>query len=164
MVISVVCTAEITSDPAVISGLATILSVATILGCELYQRVKKRYTTAMVYLGSSLIMFLFLPMMLAGGSVKMFCICYFLVSIGYGIINISGPVYATEIIGYQDIGTYTSVRLIVTTAGQAVASYGIAVAMDYVPAIVIMAVCGLCQLISGIMYYGYDVKWRKCSE
>jgi len=160
-VIAVVCMKEITTDPAVISGLATILCVATIAGCELYQIVRKRISTAMVYLISSVVMFLFLPLMLNGSRTVIFCVCYFFVGIGYSVINVSGPVYASEIVDYKDIGTYTSVRLIVTMAGQAAASYGVALAMEYVPSLGILLVCGLAQLISGIMYYRYDVKWKQ---
>ena len=106
-------------------------------------------------------MFLFLPGMLIGKNVSIFCICYFIACIGYNIINVSGAVYATEIISYSDIGTYTSVRLIVMTLGQAISSYGVAVAMEYMPGVVILTICGMAQLISGIMYYLYDMRYRK---
>lgn len=160
-IISVVCVKEITTNASVISGLAVLLSVASIVGCALYQLFRRKLKTSTLYMICSIQMFLFLPGMLIGKNVSIFCICYFIACIGYNIINVSGAVYATEIISYTDIGTYTSVRLIVMTLGQAISSYGVAVAMEYMPSVVILTICGMAQLISGIMYYLYDMRYRK---
>ena len=84
----------------------------------------------------------------------------FIAYIGFNILSSAGAVYATEIVGYEDIGTYTAVRLIAIMLGSAVTSQTIAFAMDYIPSVVILFICGLCQLISGYMFYRFDVKYR----
>lgn len=160
-IISVICVKEVTTNASVISGLAVLLSVASIVGCALYQLFRKKLKTSVLYMICSIQMFLFLPGMLIGKNVSIFCICYFIACIGYNIINVSGAVYATEIISYSDIGTYTSVRLIVMTLGQAISSYGVAVAIEYMPSVVILIICGMAQLISGIMYYLYDIRYQQ---
>ena len=159
-VMTVVCMKEITSNASVISGLTAISSVSSIIGCALYQVMRNKLKTAALYLLSSILMFLFLPAMLMGRSVAIFCICFFVLYIALNIINVSGAIYATEIVRYHEMGTYTSVRLITMTLGQAVANYAVVAAMDYVPTALILTVCGLAQLASGIMYYHYDVKYR----
>lgn len=160
-VMTVVCMKEITSNASVISGLTTIASVASIIGCALYQVLRNRLKTAALYLLSSILLFLFLPITLTGRSVGIFCICFFFLYIALNIINVSGAIYASEIVRYNEMGTYTSVRLITMTLGQAVANYAVVAAMDYMPTVLILTVCGLAQLASGIMYYHYDVKYQK---
>lgn len=159
-VIAIVCMQDITNNATVLSGLATISAVSMIGGSVLYQALRKKVSTVNLFFAASIGMFLFLPLMLVGKNVIVFCVFFCLVYIGYSIISSTAAVYATEIVDYQDIGTYSAVRLIAIMAGQAVGCQGIAWAMDYVPSIVIMAVCGVSQLISGIMYYRYERKYR----
>ena len=154
-VIAVICSAEITSDPTVISALITILSIASIVGCTSYQKVSRKIKTRTAYLISSIIMCVFLPLMVIGRSVSAFCIFFFLAGIGYHVVAVTGAVYAAEIMTYDDMGTYTSVRLIVMTAGQATASFLVGALTGKIPVFVIMLAGGLCQLISGIMFYLY---------
>lgn len=160
-VMTVICMKEITSNTSVISGLTAISSLSSIIGCALYQILGNKLKTATLYLLFSIQAFLFLPIMLSGRSVSVFCICYFFIHIATNIINVSGAVYATEIVGYNEMGTYTSVRLITMTLGQAVANYAVVAAMDYLPTALILIICGLAQIASGVMYYYYDVKYQK---
>lgn len=160
-VMTVVCMKEVTSNTSVVSGLTAISSVSSIIGCALYQVLRTKLKTATLYLTSSIQVFLFLPIMLSGRSASIFCICYFFIHIAINIINVSGAVYATEIIQYNEMGTYTSVRLITMTLGQAVANYAVVAAMDYLPTVLILTICGVAQLVSGFMYYYYDVKYQK---
>lgn len=156
-----ICMKEITSNTSVISGLTAISSLSSIIGCALYQILRNKLKTATLYLSSSIQAFLLLPIMLSGHSVSVFCICYFFIHIAINIINVSGAVYATEIVCYNEMGTYTSVRLITMTLGQAVANYTVVATMDYLPTELILTICGLAQFASGIMYYYYDVKYLK---
>jgi len=160
-IIAVICMKEISTNASVISALATIYSVACITGSSIYQIFRKKINTVSIYAGSSLFMCLLLPIMLIGQSVPVFCITYFLVCIFYNAINIAGAVYPTEFIGYLDMGTYTSVRLIIMTLGQAFASYAISYAIDYIPTILVVAFCGAAQMISGVMYYLFEQKRQK---
>ena len=158
-IIAVICAAEITTNPAVISGLATISTIAMIIGCSLYKAVSLKLKTAKVYLDASVLMLLFMSAMLLRKTVPFFCICYFGASIGFGILGTAGAVYAMEIVGYRDIGTYTGFRYIIISLGQALSTYVIVWAMNYIPTAVIMAICGVFQLLSGILYYYYDVSF-----
>jgi len=154
-VIPVICRQEITSDSSVLSGFSTILSVSMITGCMIYQMIGRKTKTAVLYLTWSILEFVFMSLMLSGTNIYIFCICYLILCMGFYITNVAVPVFITEIIPYKDIGTYTSVRIVVMTLGQAVASYGTTVLLDYVPAAVILVGAGCAQLISGIMYFHY---------
>ncbi len=158
-IIAVICIREISDDVSVVSSLPTILSVASIACSCIYQPLRKKFGTAVIYLLSSVIMCLLLPMMLLWKAPLIFCLLYFIVCIGYSAINIAGALYATEYVPYQDIGSYTSVRLIVMTSGQALASYGVTILLDHLPAVAIVILCGAAQLISGAMYFYYDHRY-----
>lgn len=154
-VISLICAEEITTDPTVISALVTILSIASVIGCTGYQRISSKTNTATAYLVSSIIMCIFLPLMVIGKSTLVFCTCFLFAGIGYYVTTVAGAVFAAEIVPYEDMGTYTSVRLIALTAGQALSSYLVGTLLGTVPTFVILLVAGLCQLISGTLTYLY---------
>ena len=157
---TVVCMNEISSDATVLSALSAFIAVASIIASALYQAMRKKITTVKLYVTSSVVMAVFLPLMLVGKNLTVFFVCFCLAYLGYIIISTAGAVYATEIVGYHDIGTYSAIRLIAIMAGTALASQLIGTGMDYIPAIVIMGVCGLCQLVSGLMYHRFDVRYR----
>lgn len=159
-VITLVCTKEISDDQTVISSLVTVIALAAIVGCTAYRLLDKKIKTSVIYLAGSLIMFLFLPLMILGNSVFVFSTVYFIVGMGYNVINVSGAVYPTEIIAYKDIGVYTSVRLIVYMLGQAVSSYLIGITLASVPTVLILLIAGVFQLISGLMLYCYKPKMK----
>lgn len=159
-VIPVICRAEITTNASVLSGLATVLSLSAIVGSAIYLALQYRIRTPKLYLFWSAVQCLFLALMMSGKNVAVFFICYMIVCIGYNITNVAVPVYVTEIIPYEDIGSYTSVRLITMMAGQAIASYGATAVMDYVPGAVVLIIAGVTQLISGIMFYCYKAEKR----
>lgn len=157
---TVVCMNEISSDATVLSALSAFIAVASIIASALYQAMRKKITTVKLYVASSVVMAVFLPLMLVGKSLPVFFTCFCLAYLGYIIISTAGAVYATEIVGYHDIGTYSAVRLIALMTGTALASQLIGTCMDHIPSIVIMGICGLCQLISGLMYHRFDVRNR----
>jgi len=159
-VIAVICMKNITTNESVLSFLVTILSVSSIVGCSVYQALRKKISTVQLYAACSVLMFILLPLMLLGRSSVVFCIIYFFVGMAYNIINIAGAVYITEFIGYEDIGMYTSVRLIVMTAAQAISGAFIGMLIDSVSSVLIVGICGACQLISGIFYYLWDLRYQ----
>lgn len=163
-VIAIVCMKEITRSTTVISGLVTVLNVAGIVGCVLYNAIRKKVNTPLLYLLCGIDMFLFLPLMLLGRSWVVFCVFYFVAGVGYNIANTAAAILATEIVDYEEIGMYTCVRLITVIAGQAVVDAGVSLLIDYVPSILILVACGAFQLASGIMYYVLIKKLNKLKK
>ncbi len=157
-VMSVICIKNITDAPAVLSSLVTVYYFASILASFLYQFMVKKIKTATIYVLSSILLFIVLPFSLLGKSLPIFIILYAISIIFYIIVSSSNPVYFSEIIDYKEIGRYTSVRLIIMTLGQAVASFFVSFAIDRISSVFILIVAGTCQLISGIMLYLYKPK------
>ena len=107
---------------------------------------------------SSILLFIVLPFSLFGKSLPVFIIFYALSIIFFSIVSSSNPVYFSEIIDYREIGRYTAVRLIIMTLGQAISGFFVAFSIERIPSVLILIVCGTCQLISGVMLYLYKPK------
>ena len=104
-------------------------------------------------------MCLLLPLTVAGRSALLFCGLYFIIHCAYASNNLAGALYPSEYVPYEDIGTYTSVRLILMTAGQAIASYAVPYLLEAIPAALMLALGGAAQLCSGLLFLYYDRRW-----
>lgn len=160
-VIAVLCIKAVTDDQAYLSGLVTIFAVAGIGGSVLYNVVIKKFSTANIYMLSGLFMLVLLPLMVVGASPVVFGVCYFVAGMFYTIANNSAAVYATEIVDYYDMGTFTSSRLILIYIGQTVGSLIISAIIDTVPTILILLGGGLMQFVSGVFSHLWEVKFSK---
>ena len=156
---TVVCLHAISTDTTVVSGLTAISSVAAVVGAWLFGALRKKADTALLYAGCSILMCLLLPLMVVGSSVPVFCSLYFIISCAYYSNNIAGALYPTEYVPYEDIGAYTSVRLITMTLGQAIASYIVPEMLEVLPAMLLLALIGAAQLTSGLLFLRYDRRY-----
>ncbi len=158
---TVVFLQEITTDTAVVSGLSVISSVGSILGAWIFRNLKRKLDTATLYAGGSLLMCIFLPLMLLGHNTAVFYALYFVVYCAYISNNTAAALYPSEYVPYEDIGAYTSVRLIIMTLGQSIASYSIPFLLETLPAWLLLMLGGAAQLASGLMFLRYDRKYIK---
>ena len=154
----VICIYDISNNASVVSGMTVALSISAILGSALYRILGKRVKTTSVFMLGSLILFIALPLTLLGRIGAVFFAFYLIAGIGYSMVSISGAVYATEFIKAEDIGAFSSMRLIMISAGQAVSSYIIGILIGKIPSVLIIMIFGVCQLISGILHYCYKNK------
>ena len=151
-VIPLIFIKNISADSGDVSMLVNIMSVSAIAGCFLYRLCDRKIKTSAVYFVSSTVMFVFMPLLLAGYSVHMFYLSYFILGIFYNINAVSAAVHPSEFVPFERIGTYTSVRLIILTVGQALGAYVIGLLIDKVPSIIILVVCAFLQLVSGVAF------------
>lgn len=154
----VICIYDISNDASVVSSMTVALSISAILGSVLYRILGKRVKTKSVFMLGSLILFIALPLTLLGRIGAVFFVFYLIAGIGYSMVSISGAVYATEFIKAEDIGAFSSTRLIMIAAGQAVSSYIIGISIGKIPSVLILMIFGVCQLVSGILHYCYKNK------
>lgn len=157
-VMSVICIKNITDSPVVLSSLVTVYYFACIVASLLYEFITKKIKTATIYVLSSILLCIVLPFSLLGKSLPVFLIFYAVSIIFYSIVSSSNPVYFSEIIDYREIGRYTATRMITMTLGQAISGFFVSFSIDRIPSVFILVVCGVCQLISGVMLYLYKPK------
>jgi len=149
---------NITSDSEAVSMLVSIMSVSAILGSFIYRIADRKIKTSDVYFVSSIAMFVFMQLLLAGYNTTVFYVSYFMLGLFYNINAVAAAIYPSEYVDFERIGAYTSVRLIVLTVGQAVGAYVIGFLIESTPSVLILAVCAMLQLASGIMFKKYRVK------
>lgn len=160
-VISVIFIKNISKNPSQLSALVPVLSVATILGSILYERIKKFLSTEMIYFVSSIVIFALFPILVIGKSITLFFVVYAIIGIAYQMINQAAAVHPTEFIPYKEIGSFTSVRLIVMTAGSALSAYIVGLIVESVPSVFILLAAGLIQFASGLFYFCFGKKAKK---
>ena len=130
-------------------------SVSGIIGSMLYRMFANVLKTKSVFMLGSLIMFISLPLTLLGKTSIIFFTFYLIAGIGYSIVSNSGAIYATELIGVEDIGAFSSARIIMIAVGQAVSSYIIGISIGKMSSALIILLFVACQLISGMFHYCY---------
>lgn len=151
---AVICIHEISNDASVVRTVTVAFSITANIGSALYRTLGKRVKTKSVFmLGSSV--FIPLPLTLLGRIGAVFFAFYLIAGIGYNIVSISGAVYATEFIKAEDIGAFSSTRLIMIAADQAVLSYIIGISIGKIPSVLIIMIFGVCQLVTGILYRAF---------
>lgn len=134
---AVICIHEIPNDASVVRTVTVAFSITANIGSALYRTLGKRVKTKSVFMLGSSIVFIALPLTLLGRI---------------------GAVYATEFIKAEDIGAFSSTRLIMIAADQAVSSYIIGITIGKIPSVLIIMIFGVCQLVTGILYYCYKNK------
>ena len=149
------------------SELAMLVSagtVASILGNGLFTFFARERMVKVLCLLSSGGMLIFSAALIFPKSWTLFLILYLLLYICYTIVNSTVPVLVAQFIPYRVIGGYSSLRMMITTAGTAVSSMIVGVLMEHAPSgdsaftILLLLVCGLTQLYSGWAYYRYVKK------
>lgn len=150
---AVVMLSSVTNDASLSSGLSAASSVGYIISCFIYTRIYKKFKTLLFTLFGASVEFIALLFILSNGSnVKIFVIFYIIAYIGQVFVDVSIPVYITEIIPYKYMGGFTSIRMLLFTAGTATGNY-IAGVMSASHPKSLMILCGCAQLIAGIWYY-----------
>ena len=129
-----------------------ILQIATFTGNMFFALAYKKFSTKNLLLLATLGVCVSFPLSLEFGVVGFFC-CFAIASFFRFVIDIAIPVIITEIIPEEQIGPYTSIRMLIFTGAQAVATLIITplnAAIGYTGVLIFATVM---LFICGIMYY-----------
>ena len=129
-----------------------ITQVTMLLGNLVYALFCKKVSSKQFLLVSTFGMCLLLPGCLMFGVVG-FSVLLFLILFFRNIIDAAIPVLVTEIIPKNQIGAYTSIRMLVYTAAQAVATLIISPIVGVVGYVGLLIFAAVMQLICGLVYY-----------
>ncbi|MBP3361595.1 MAG: MFS transporter [Clostridia bacterium] len=149
-------------DKLIGSYIVVITNIAIILSCLLYSRIAKRGRNGGIIIISSIVVFVFTSLMMVGNSTRMFLICYSIAYFAVYLIMLAVPVVVTELIDYQVIGQYTAWRMMLFTVGVSVGGFLSIPMSEKFGGIVTFACSGLMFLITGIGYFTYEQKNKKC--
>ena len=157
-----------TQDSGELAMLVSVGTVASILGNAIFTVLSKEKLVKTLCLLSSIGLFVFSAALIIPGNWIWFLAIYLLLYTCYNIVNSTVPVLVAQFIPYEIIGGYSSLRMMITTAGTAISSMIVGFLMeraapgDSTYTVILLLVCGLSQLYSGWAYYRY-VKKERCA-
>ena len=108
-------------DETTSSYISVILQVATFAGNLFFAFAYKKFSTKNLLLFSTIGVCVSFPFSLELGVIGFFC-CFTIASFFRFVIDTAIPVIITEIIPQEQIGPYTSIRMLIFTGAQAVAT------------------------------------------
>lgn len=145
-----------------IVGVMTVaIYITTIISCYIYSKIVNQNNNRKIILLSSVLMMIFLPGMLVGKSVTVFCVMYVIVHFAYTLINYAVPVMVTEMVDYEYIGQYSAWRMLLHTGGTAAAGFVATYMLEWFGGIPTLMIAGGAQLLSGAVYYLYNRETQK---
>lgn len=155
---AVVMLSTVTDDAAVSSSLSIVSAAGSAVACFIYAKSYRRFKTTSFCLFGGIVMACSMSLMLVSGSVFVFSIMYLISYIGMTLVDFSIPIYICEIVPYEKIGAYTSVRMLLTTGGAAVGNSVAGVLADKSPLLLLISGAFL-QITVVFAYYLYDKKF-----
>ena len=129
-----------------------ILQIATFTGNMFFALAYKKFSTKNLLLLATLGVCVSFPLSLEFGVVGFFC-CFAIASFFRFVIDIAIPVIITEIIPEEQIGPYTSIRMLIFTGAQAVATLIITPLNAMIGYTGVLIFATVMLFICGIMYY-----------
>lgn len=137
-------------DASDTSLMVTVSSVSSILGAAFFSFLSRKFDPRDLCLIGSIAVAVF-PVIGLGGK-ELFFAVYFIIMFGKIVVDLSVPTMLYRYISYEIAGEYHAWRLMLSTAGTAVATLLTGFFTESVPAVWIAVVAGLLQLASGLLY------------
>jgi Na+/melibiose symporter-like transporter len=129
-----------------------VMQIAMFAGNALYIALYKKIPPKALLLVSTIGVFAFLPFCIHGGLIW-FLTAFFIAYLFRMIVDTAIPVVITEIIPQHQIGAYTSIRMLVFTGAQAVATIIITPLISVIGYTGLLAFAGTMQLVCGVGYW-----------
>ena len=129
-----------------------VMQIAMFAGNALYVATYKKLSSNFLLLISTIGCCVFFPICISGGLVW-FLVLFFIAYFFRMIIDTAIPVIVTEIIPQNQIGAYTSIRMLVFTGAQAVATLIITPLVGVIGYVGLLIFASIMQFVCGIVYY-----------
>lgn len=162
-VITVIAISTALLDEQSSSYINIVMQVAMFGGNLIYAAFCKKISTRRVLLISTLGASLFLPICLEFGTVG-FLLLFFIAYFFRMIMDTALPVIVTEIIPREQIGAYTSIRMLVFTGAQAVAALLITPIVNIIGYVGLLIVASVMQIVCGVVYYAVARKRKAVTQ
>lgn len=139
-------------DETTSSYVNLILQIATFAGNLFFAFAYKKFSTKNLLLISTLGVCILFPFSLELGVIGFFC-CFTVASFFKFVTDTAFPVIVTEIIPKEQIGSYTSIRMLIFTGAQAVATLIITPLNEAIGYTGVLIFASAMLLICGVTYY-----------
>ena len=139
-------------DETTSSYVNLILQIATFAGNLFFAFAYKKFSTKNLLLISTIGVCILFPFSLELGTIGFFC-CFTVASFFKFVTDTAFPVIVTEIIPKEQIGSYTSIRMLIFTGAQAVATLIITPLNEAIGYTGVLIFASAMLLICGVTYY-----------
>lgn len=130
-----------------------ITQAATFFGNIFFALICRRVSNKTSLLISSIMMAVAMPLSILNGGLAEFLIFYAVAYFAVMIISISIPLLVCEIVPYEQIGSFTCIRMMLFTLGSVVASVLYKPLADLIGYTWLFVVAGVLQIICGVAHY-----------
>ena len=137
------------------SAMSLAYTVMSVLGPLAFFELQKRTRLHSMLAVCSAMIPAAMALLTMGGSFGSFIAVYVVLMLLIGIVDNLMPVLVTRIIPYENIGSYTSLRMGTHMAGLSLGSMAAGAALGNVPTAALLAFSGCLQLGSGFAYWMY---------
>ena len=144
--------------------LNVVTQLAILVGSLLFAFTCKKFKVRKLLFISTLFVVLLLPLTVIKKDAILFLVLYGIMYLFMIIIDTSIPVLITEIIPEDEIGGYTSIRMMVFTAGTSVATLLITPITNLVGYVGLLIFASICLLICCLTYYFVATIYKKGSN
>ena len=151
-VIAVVATSMEIVDKQTSSYVNIVMQVAMFVGNFLYVMLHKRLSSRTLLFISTIGVAVFFQLCISGG-LGWFLIAFFVAYLFRMIIDTAIPVVVTEIIPQNQIGAYTSIRMLVFTGAQAIVTAVIPTLVNAIGYMGLLVFATLMQVVCGVVYW-----------
>ncbi len=151
-VITVIAISENVLDDKTSSIVNVVMQIAMFVGNLMYIFTCKKISSKSWLLISTIGMCITFPLCLLGGNIWFFII-FFIAYLSRMVIDTVIPVLVTEIISKEQIGAYTSIRMLIFTGAQAVATLIISPMVGVIGYTGLLIFAAVMQAICGVGYY-----------
>jgi len=144
--------------------ISIITQAATFLGNIAFAMICRRVSNKMSLLISSIITAVAMPISILHGNLTEFLIAYAVSYFSWMIVAIAVPMLVCEIVPYEQIGSFTCVRMMLFTFGSVVASVVYKPLSDLVGYLGLFILAGVLQIICGVVHYTTAVRVKRENE
>ena len=130
-----------------------LTQITTFTGNMLFSILCRRIKTRMLLIASSVVLGAVLPLSVAGGGLAWFLIGFGISNFALMMANVSIPVLVCEIVPYEQIGSFTCIRMMIYTVGSVVASVVYKPLSDAVGFVWLFIIAGVMQIICGAGHF-----------
>lgn len=136
------------------SILTTIGMAATFFGSLVFSYLSDRVSSRVLCIISAIIVMITIPISIVNGKLWFF-VFYFLGISARHIVDGTIPVMITQIVPYEQMGAYTSLRMMLMTGGAALASLIGSLLVGKIPAVLLFGCAAGMLLLCVVTYYVY---------
>ena len=138
-----------------------LIQVASFIGNILFTVLCGKFKSRTILLYSSILLAIIFPFTIMNGNIYEFLIAYAISYMLLIIVNIAIPTLVYEIIPYSQIGSYSSIRLMLFTLGSVIASIIYKPLSDALGYLNLFIIASVMQIICGLGYYIVSLKTKR---